>query len=72
MVLKAQGERLRVRRECRPTLSAARARQTAENNAGGAARTDAVSEYAALEWDELRAAALKLLPGPSPATSGRG
>jgi hypothetical protein len=57
MVLEAQGERLRVRRECRPTLSAA--------------RTDAVSEYAAPEWDELRAAALKLLPGPSPTTSGR-
>ncbi|MFF4227918.1 hypothetical protein [Streptomyces sp. NPDC001820] len=52
-------------------MSAARARQAAEN-ADGAAYSDAVSEYAALVQDELRAAALKLLTGPSPATSGRG
>ncbi|MET8330462.1 hypothetical protein [Streptomyces sp. NPDC005181] len=50
---------------------AARARQAAED-ADGAAHADAVSEYAALEWDELREAGLKLLTGPSPATSGRG
>ncbi|MBT2389540.1 hypothetical protein J7E87_08865 [Streptomyces sp. ISL-1] len=46
-------------------------RQAAEN-ADGAAYADAVSEYAALVQDELRAAALKLLTGPTPATSGRG
>ena len=41
-----------------------RARQAAEN-AEGTAYADAVSGYAALEWDELRAAALKLLTGRS-------
>ncbi|MFE5097609.1 hypothetical protein ACFRCI_46910 [Streptomyces sp. NPDC056638] len=41
-------------------------------DAEGAAYADAVSEYAALGRDELRAAALKLLTRPSPATSGRG
>lgn len=39
-------------------------------DADGAAYTDAVSEYAALERNELRTAVLKLLTGPSPATSG--
>ncbi|MET9387458.1 hypothetical protein ABZY09_42190 [Streptomyces sp. NPDC002928] len=48
-------------------MSAARALQVAEN-AGGAAYADAVSEYAALEWDELREVARRLRP----ATSGRG
>ncbi|MEV0494940.1 hypothetical protein [Streptomyces atratus] len=51
----------------RSTMPAARARQAAEN-AGGAAYADAVSGYAALEWDGLPAAARKLLAP----TSGRG
>ncbi|MFB6775895.1 MULTISPECIES: hypothetical protein [unclassified Streptomyces] len=40
--------------EFQPTMSAARARQAAEN-ADGAAYADAVSEYAALKRDELPA-----------------
>jgi hypothetical protein len=48
-------------------MSAARARQAADN-ADGAAYADAVSEYAALEWDELPAAARRLRAP----TSGRG
>ncbi|MFD4946655.1 hypothetical protein ACFWNT_29980 [Streptomyces sp. NPDC058409] len=71
VVLEGQGQRLRVQREFQPAMSAARTRQAAEN-ADGAACADAVSEYAALQWDELRGAALKLLTGPSPAASGRG
>lgn len=54
MVLDAQGERLRVQREFQPMMSAARPRQASEN-ADGAAYSDAVSEYAAPEWDELSA-----------------
>ncbi|MET8515438.1 hypothetical protein [Streptomyces sp. NPDC005077] len=46
-------------------------RKAAENT-DGAAYADAVSEYAALGRDGLGAVARKLLPGPSPATSGRG
>nr|WTB28782.1 hypothetical protein OG781_03785 [Streptomyces sp. NBC_00830] len=49
-----------------------RAPAGAAENANGAAYADVVSVYAALGWDELRAAALKLLTGPSPPTSGRG
>ncbi|MGV9878615.1 ATP-binding protein [Streptomyces sp. NPDC003006] len=60
----ALAERLRVLREFQPTMSAARARQTAEDT-DGAAYADAVSEYAALNRDELRDAARAL-------TSGRG
>ncbi|MEU7579857.1 BTAD domain-containing putative transcriptional regulator [Streptomyces sp. NPDC041068] len=60
----ALAERLWVLREFQPTMSAARARQGAEN-ADGAAYADAVSEYAALERDELREAARAI-------TSGRG
>ncbi|MEV8020384.1 BTAD domain-containing putative transcriptional regulator [Streptomyces sp. NPDC086554] len=60
----ALAERLRVLREFQPTMSAARARQAAEN-ADRAAYADAVSEYAALGRDELWEAARA-------ATSGRG
>ncbi|MEV7197299.1 BTAD domain-containing putative transcriptional regulator [Streptomyces sp. NPDC093510] len=63
----ALAERLRVLREFQPTMSAARARQAAED-ADGAAYADAVSEYAALDRDELREAARALVP----ATWGRG
>lgn len=54
----ALAERLRVLREFQPTMSAARARQAAED-ADRAAYADAVSRYAALErdqlWDAVRA-----------------
>ncbi|MEU9093540.1 BTAD domain-containing putative transcriptional regulator [Streptomyces sp. NPDC048428] len=60
----ALAERLRVMRDFQPTMSADRARQAA-GNADRAAYADAVSEYAALERDELREAARAL-------TSGRG
>ena len=60
----ALAERLRVQRDFQPTMSAARARQAAED-ADGAAYADAVSEYAALGRGELREAARTL-------TSGRG
>lgn len=60
----ALAERLRVPREFQPTMSAARARRAAEE-ADRAAYTDALSAYAALERDELWAAARAL-------TSGRG
>ncbi|WP_393061800.1 ATP-binding protein [Streptomyces sp. LN549] len=60
----ALAERLRAMRDFQPTMSADRARQAAEN-ADRAAYADAVSEYAALERDELREAARAL-------TSGRG
>ncbi|MFF3375834.1 ATP-binding protein [Streptomyces sp. NPDC002680] len=52
----ALAERLGVLRDYQPTMSADRARRAAEN-ADGAAYADAVSEYAALGWDELREAA---------------
>ncbi|MEV0116768.1 BTAD domain-containing putative transcriptional regulator [Streptomyces sp. NPDC050844] len=52
----ALAERLCVLREFQPTMSAARARQAAEH-ADRAAYADAVSEYAALERDELWEAA---------------
>ncbi|MEV6589273.1 ATP-binding protein [Streptomyces acidicola] len=58
----ALAERLRVLREFQPTMSAARARQAAED-ADRAAYADAVSEYAALERDELREAARALISG---------
>ncbi|MEN8652482.1 BTAD domain-containing putative transcriptional regulator [Streptomyces sp. 21So2-11] len=60
--LMALAERMRVLREF-PTLSAARARQAAED-ADRAAYADAVSEYAALEKAELRAAALRAISAP--------
>lgn len=63
----ALAERLRVLRDYQPTMSAARARQAAEN-ADGAAYADAVSEYAALGRDELREAARAFMA----VTSGRG
>ncbi|MEV5532769.1 ATP-binding protein [Streptomyces prunicolor] len=63
----ALAERLRVLREFQPTMSADRARRAAED-ADGAAYADAVSEYAALERDELREAARAAMT----ATSGRG
>ncbi|MHA5051703.1 ATP-binding protein [Streptomyces sp. SD15] len=63
----ALAERLRVAREFQPTMSADRARQAAEN-ADRAAYADAVSEYAALERDELRDAARAVMA----VTSGRG
>lgn len=58
----ALAERLRVLREFQPTMSADRARQAAKD-ADGAAYAEAVSEYAALERDELRAAARALISG---------
>ncbi|NGN64061.1 AfsR/SARP family transcriptional regulator [Streptomyces sp. A7024] len=58
--LLALAERLHVLREFQPTMSAERAREAAEK-ADGAAYADAVSEYAALGREELRAAALALL-----------
>jgi predicted ATPase len=60
----ALAERLRVLRDFQPTMSADRARKAAQD-ADRAAYADAVSEYAALERDELREAARAL-------TSGRG
>lgn len=60
----ALAERLRVLREFQPTMSAARARQAAED-ADRAAYADAVSRYAALERDQLWEAVRGL-------TSGRG
>ncbi|GAA1218148.1 hypothetical protein GCM10009665_05070 [Kitasatospora nipponensis] len=60
----ALAERLRVLRDFQPTMSADRARQAAQD-ADRAAYADAVSEYAALERDELRQATRAL-------TSGRG
>ncbi|MGW0829051.1 ATP-binding protein [Streptomyces prunicolor] len=63
----ALAERLRVLRDFQPTMSADRARRAAED-ADGAAYADAVSEYAALERDELREAARAVMT----ATSGRG
>ncbi|WP_351231678.1 hypothetical protein [Streptomyces sp. NPDC002133] len=62
VVLDAQGGRLRRQREFRPTMSAAQARQAAEN-ADGAAYADAVSECAALGRDELREAARPVISG---------
>ncbi|MET7486654.1 BTAD domain-containing putative transcriptional regulator [Streptomyces sp. NPDC005538] len=66
----ALAERLRVLREFQPTMSADRARKAVADagNAARAAYADAVSEYAALERDELRDAARTVVP----ATSGRG
>lgn len=58
--LLALAERLYVPQSFHPTLSAARARRTAEN-ADGAAYADAVSEYAALGRDELREVARGLI-----------
>ncbi|MFB6549815.1 BTAD domain-containing putative transcriptional regulator [Streptomyces sp. NPDC056405] len=63
----ALAERLQVLREFCPTMSAARARKAAED-ADRAAYADAVSEYAALERDELREAARAVMA----VTSGRG
>ncbi|MER5212187.1 BTAD domain-containing putative transcriptional regulator [Streptomyces sp. NPDC002838] len=63
----ALAERLRVLREFQPTMSADRARKAAED-ADRAAYADAVSEYAALERDELREAARAVMA----VTSGRG
>ncbi|MGW0818963.1 ATP-binding protein [Streptomyces viridiviolaceus] len=60
----ALAERLRVLRDYQPTMSADRARKAAED-ADRAAYADAVSEYAALERDELWEAVRAL-------TSGRG
>ncbi|MGA5361457.1 ATP-binding protein [Streptomyces purpurascens] len=65
----ALAERLRVLRDYQPTMSAARARRAAEN-ADRAAYADAVSEYAALERNELRDAARAVMAVA--ATSGRG
>jgi hypothetical protein len=61
----ALAERLRVLRDFQPTMSAERARKAvgAAGNAAGAAYADAVSEYAALERDELREAARTLIAG---------
>ncbi|MGP4087228.1 ATP-binding protein [Streptomyces sp. KR55] len=63
----ALAERLRVLRDYQPTMSADRARKAAED-ADRAAYADAVSEYAALERDELREAARAVMA----VTSGRG
>ncbi|MFG2719767.1 ATP-binding protein [Streptomyces sp. NPDC048416] len=66
--LLALAERMRVHRDF-PTMSAARARRSAED-ADGAAYADAVSEYAALGRGELEAAAAVELRGIS--AGGRG
>ncbi|HEY8474782.1 MAG TPA: BTAD domain-containing putative transcriptional regulator [Natronosporangium sp.] len=58
----ALAERLRFLRLFQPTMSPARIRQTARA-ADEAAYDDAVSSYAALSPDQLRAAALALLAG---------
>ncbi|MCX4824542.1 AfsR/SARP family transcriptional regulator [Streptomyces sp. NBC_01142] len=58
--LVALAERFRYARNFQPTMSSTRARHTAEQ-ADRAAYADAVSEYAALDRDELRAAALTVL-----------
>ncbi|MER6917442.1 BTAD domain-containing putative transcriptional regulator [Streptomyces sp. NPDC000594] len=58
----ALAARLGVLREFHPTMSAERARRTA-GEADGAAYADAVSEYAALGRDELRAAVAALIAG---------
>ncbi|WP_411153368.1 ATP-binding protein [Streptomyces sp. A30] len=58
----ALAERLRVLREFQPTMSAAHARQAAEE-ADEAAYADAVLRYAALGRDELRDAARALVSG---------
>ncbi|MDG9713670.1 ATP-binding protein [Streptomyces sp. DH10] len=63
----ALAERLRVLREFQPTMSADRARKAARD-ADRAAYADAVSEYAALERDELREAARAVMA----VTWGRG
>ncbi|XES01261.1 hypothetical protein HEP87_62880 [Streptomyces sp. S1D4-11] len=63
----ALAERLGVLREFQPTMSAGRAREAAED-ADRAAYADAVSEYTALERDELREAARAVMA----VTSGRG
>ncbi|MFI6055706.1 ATP-binding protein [Streptomyces violascens] len=63
--LLALAERMRVHRDF-PTMSAVRARESAEN-ADGAAYADAVSEYAALGRSDLDAAAVRLLRGISAA-----
>ncbi|MGY0069567.1 ATP-binding protein [Streptomyces sp. QTS137] len=66
----ALAERLRVLRDYQPTMSADRARKAvgAAGKAAGAAYADAVSEFAALERDELREAARVVMA----VTSGRG
>jgi len=66
----ALAERLRVLRDFQPTMSADRARQAvgAAGNAARAAYADAVSEYTALERDELWEAARAVVS----VTSGRG
>lgn len=66
----ALAERLRVLRDFQPTMSADRARKAvgAAGNAARAEYADAVSEYAALERDELREAARAVMA----VTSGRG
>ncbi|MGW1885560.1 ATP-binding protein [Streptomyces sp. NPDC001970] len=56
----ALADRFRHLRSFQPTMSSARAREAAEQ-ADGAAYADAVSEYAALGQDGLRAAALAAL-----------
>ena len=68
----ALAERLRAPREFQPTMSADRARQavSAAGRTAGAAYADAVSEYAALERNELREAARAVMAVA--ATSGRG
>ncbi|WBB63809.1 BTAD domain-containing putative transcriptional regulator [Streptomyces sp. WMMC500] len=65
--LLALAERLYVPQAFHPTLAVDRARRTAED-ADGAAYADAVSEYAALDRDELREVARGLIA----ATSRRG
>ena len=56
----ALAERFRFLRNFQPTMSAARARQAA-THADRPAYDEAVSSYAGLDADELRAAALALL-----------
>ncbi|WP_079074677.1 ATP-binding protein [Streptomyces atriruber] len=65
----ALAERMRVLREFQPTMSADRARQAAEAT-DRAAYADAVSAYAALGRDGLRAAARALLLSPGSVGTG--
>jgi tetratricopeptide (TPR) repeat protein len=62
----ALAERFRFPRNFQPTMSAARARRTA-TKAGGPAYHDAVSSYAGLGEEDLRAAALAALRARPPA-----
>jgi len=64
----ALGERFRFQRSFQPTMSSAAIRAAAEH-ADGPAYADAVSAYAGLGRDDLRAAALAALRDRAPGAS---